>query len=56
MPTQSPTRVPTGRLDVDELVADYDEERPARHLSPRVDRFVGIWCFAVALFVMSRNL
>ncbi len=54
MPTQSPTRVPTERLDVDELVADYDEERPARHLSPRVDRFVGIWCFAVALFVLRQ--
>ncbi|MGH3372707.1 MAG: TRAP transporter permease, partial [Nocardioidaceae bacterium] len=54
MPTQSPAREPSARVDVDELVADYDEERPSRHLSPRVHRMVGLWCFAVSLFVLRQ--
>jgi len=54
MPTQTPTREPSGRVDVEELASEYDEERPARHLSRGVDRFVGIWCFLVALFVLRQ--
>jgi TRAP transporter 4TM/12TM fusion protein len=65
MPTQSPPRGPAPRpsgptpdptsgVDVDEIVADYDEERPSRHLSPRLDRFLGLWCFGVALFVLKQ--
>lgn len=44
----------TERADVDALVADYDEERPARHLSPTLNRFVTLWCFVVALFVVRQ--
>ena len=36
----------------DELVAEYDEERPGRRLSPRLDRVVVALCFAVSLFVL----
>jgi TRAP transporter 4TM/12TM fusion protein len=54
MPTHSPAREPAPRVDVDDLVADYDEERPSRHLSPRLDRLVGLWCFAVSLFVLKQ--
>lgn len=42
------------RVDVDALVADFDEERPARHLSPTLNRFVTLWCFVVALFVLRQ--
>lgn len=48
------TRDPEERVDVDALVADFDEERPSRHLAPRLDRFVSLWCFAVALFVLRQ--
>ena len=54
MPTQSPVREHSPRVDVEELVADFDEERPSRHLSPRVHRMVGLWCFAVSLFVLRQ--
>jgi TRAP transporter 4TM/12TM fusion protein len=54
MPQQPATRDPAERVDVDALVADFDEERPARHLSPKIDRFAGLWCFAVALFVLRQ--
>jgi TRAP transporter 4TM/12TM fusion protein len=54
MPTQSLTREPSPRTDIDELVADLDEERPSRHLSRQVDRFVGLWCFLVSLFVLRQ--
>jgi TRAP transporter 4TM/12TM fusion protein len=53
MPMQTTARDP-GRLDVDALAAEYDEERPSRHLGPRVDRFVTLWCFVVALFVLRQ--
>lgn len=62
MPTTSPPRDqslrpgtdPAVDVDVDEIVADYDEERPSRHLSPHINRFVGLWCFAIALFVLRQ--
>jgi TRAP transporter 4TM/12TM fusion protein len=53
MPTQTPARE-TSPIDVEEIASEYDEERPSRHLSPRVDRFVGLWCFLVALFVLRQ--
>ncbi|MCY7401843.1 MAG: TRAP transporter fused permease subunit [Nocardioides sp.] len=54
MATQSPTRDPSPRIDVDELTADFDEERPSRRLSPRIDTFVQVWCFLVAVFVLRQ--
>ncbi len=54
MATRSLTRDPSPRIDVEEIAAEYDEERPSRRLSPRADRFVGIWCFAVAVFVLRQ--
>lgn len=36
----------------DELVGEYDEERPGRRLSPRLDAVVVGLCFAVSLFVL----
>ncbi|HEX4978290.1 MAG TPA: TRAP transporter fused permease subunit [Nocardioides sp.] len=53
MPTQTALREPTG-VDVEKLAAEYDEERPSRDLSPRLDRLVGLWCFLVALFVLKQ--
>ncbi|HSE71286.1 MAG TPA: C4-dicarboxylate ABC transporter permease, partial [Nocardioidaceae bacterium] len=47
MPTQS-------RPDVEALVAENDEERPSRHLPPRLDLFVRLWCLAVSLFVLRQ--
>ncbi|MGH3520788.1 MAG: TRAP transporter permease [Haloechinothrix sp.] len=54
MPTPTATREAAERVDVDALVADYDEERPSRRLSRKVDRFVSLWCFAVAVFVLRQ--
>lgn len=57
MPTDSVAREqqPTvDPVDVDNLVADYDEERPSRRLSPGLELFVGLWCFAVAIFVLRQ--
>lgn len=57
MPTDSVAReqqLTPEPVDVDTLVADYDEERPSRRLSPRLDLFVGVWCFLVALFVLRQ--
>lgn len=57
MPTDSVARehkLTPEPVDVDNLVADYDEERPSRQLSPRLDLFVGVWCFLVALFVLRQ--
>ncbi|SDN22117.1 TRAP transporter permease [Allokutzneria albata] len=39
---------------VDELVADYDEERPARRLTGRWEFGVGLAAFAVALLVLKQ--
>jgi TRAP transporter 4TM/12TM fusion protein len=41
-------------VDPDTLVADLDEEKPSRHLSPRLDLAVGLWCFLVSLFVLRQ--
>lgn len=57
MPTHSRSReqaVAPTPVDVDTVAAEYDEERPSRQLSPRLDHFIGLWCFAVALFVLRQ--
>ncbi|QNN52296.1 TRAP transporter permease [Nocardioides mesophilus] len=54
MPPSTALRDPSSRIDVDDLAAEYDEERPSRRLSPRVDRIVGLWCFLVAIFVLRQ--
>ena len=36
----------------DELIAEYDEERPSRRLSPRLDRVVVALCFLTSVFVL----
>ena len=53
MPTK-PDHQGSERVDVDALVADYDEERPARRLSPTLNKFVSLWCFLVALLVLRQ--
>ena len=40
------------RVDADELIAEYDEERPGRRLSPGLDRVVVGLCFLTSLFVL----
>lgn len=37
---------------VEELIGEYDEERPGRRLSPRLDRAITAVCFAVSMFVL----
>lgn len=54
MPVNPPPRQPGPQVDVDSLVADYDEEKPSRNLSPRLELVVGLWCFLVALFVLRQ--
>jgi TRAP transporter 4TM/12TM fusion protein len=43
-----------GRTDVEQLASEYDEERPSRRLPARIDRFLTLWCFLVALFVLRQ--
>ena len=43
---------PAGSVDADELIAEYDEERPGRRLSPGLDRVVVGLCFLTSLFVL----
>ncbi|WP_404381522.1 TRAP transporter fused permease subunit [Knoellia locipacati] len=38
--------------NVDELIGEYDEERPGRRLSPRLDHVLTAVCFAVSMFVL----
>lgn len=54
MPAPTAIDEPAARVDPDALVADYDEERPSRHLSSRLELFVGLWCFLVSLFVLRQ--
>lgn len=37
---------------VEDLIAEYDEERPSRRLSPRLDQAIGFVCFATSVFVL----
>lgn len=43
---------PVGKETVEELIAAYDEERPARRLGPRLDLVLGALCFVIALWVL----
>lgn len=40
--------------DADAVVAQYDEEKPSRTLSPWLERGVALWCFGVAIFVLRQ--
>jgi TRAP transporter 4TM/12TM fusion protein len=48
----TPTSVELPRAEVDELIGEYDEERPARRLSPRLDQVLTAACFLVSAFVL----
>ncbi|MHA3834251.1 TRAP transporter permease [Terrabacter sp. AAH1] len=39
-------------VDVDDLIAEYDEERPQRRLGERLDSLVTLYCFAISVFVL----
>jgi TRAP transporter 4TM/12TM fusion protein len=54
MPSPTALRDPADKVDVEHLAAEYDEERPSRALSPRIDKALGLWCFLVALFVLRQ--
>jgi len=49
-----PTNVLETGLTVEEAIAEYDEERPSRRLSPWLDRVVTLWCFVAALMVLRQ--
>jgi TRAP transporter 4TM/12TM fusion protein len=53
-PSNPPSSAEPGRIDVDQLAAEYDEERPSRRLPVWIDRFLTLWCFLVALFVLRQ--
>lgn len=40
--------------DPDAVAAQYDEEKPSRTLSPRLEHLVTLWCFGVAVFVLRQ--
>ncbi|MGO2863708.1 MAG: C4-dicarboxylate ABC transporter permease, partial [Brevibacterium sp.] len=42
------------QANVDELIAQYDEELPQRSLTRRLDLGVGIVCFVISLFVLNQ--
>ena len=42
----------TRAVDVDDLIAEYDEERPQRRLGERLDSVVTLYCFAISAFVL----
>ena len=43
-----------GDAETDRLAAEFEDERPSRLLSGRIDVVVNIWCFLVALFVLKQ--
>jgi TRAP transporter 4TM/12TM fusion protein len=43
---------PSTPRSADELIAEYDEERPGRRLSPRLDRVIVALCFLTSVFVL----
>ena len=47
---------PSTPLSPDELIAEYDDERPARRLAPRLDRVVVALCFLTSVFVPITKL
>ena len=48
----SPSAPSSTTLTADELIAEYEEERPGRRLSPRLDRVVVALCFLTSVFVL----
>ena len=48
-----PATAADGR-SAEELIAEYDEERPAGRLSCRLDAAVTAWCVLTALFVIRQ--
>ncbi|GEB23734.1 TRAP transporter permease [Brevibacterium aurantiacum] len=53
-PSEAPPANPLPQTNVDELIAQYDEELPQRTLTRRLDLGVGIVCFVVSLFVLKQ--
>lgn len=51
---QSPVRGEPAQVNVAGVIADFDEERPARRLSLGMDRLVSLWAFLVALFALRQ--
>ncbi|GAB3293057.1 TRAP transporter fused permease subunit [Epidermidibacterium keratini] len=43
---------PNHTPSVDELIAEYDEEKPSRQLSPGLDRVITAFTFAASVFVL----
>src|SRR5687768_12485517 len=54
--TRSDDAVPPGpsTAPVDEIVGEFDEERPGRRLSPGLDRWLTLACFLVSAFVLRQ--
>ncbi|HET8643398.1 MAG TPA: hypothetical protein VFM37_15785 [Pseudonocardiaceae bacterium] len=52
--TLAPGMRDTGLTDVDRLVAQYDEELPARNLTGWVSTVVTLACFATSAFVLKQ--
>jgi TRAP transporter 4TM/12TM fusion protein len=53
--TAAPTLVPadsSAPRSAEEIVGEYDEERPGRRLSPRLDAIVTALCFLASVFVL----
>jgi len=51
-PASGNTDEPSTTLSADELIGEYDEERPGRRLSPRLDRVIVALCFLTSVFVL----
>lgn len=52
--SETSTATPVPQANVDELIAQYDEELPQRTLARRLDLGVGIVCFVISLFVLNQ--
>ncbi|MCI4012677.1 TRAP transporter large permease subunit [Brevibacterium sp. ZH18] len=52
--SETSTATPVPQANVDELIAQYDEELPQRTLTRRLDLGVGIVCFVISLFVLNQ--
>jgi len=51
-PTRSDDAAQPAAASVDDLIAEFDEELPARRFPPGLDRIITAYCFAVAVFVL----
>lgn len=52
--TLDPSQRDTGLTEVDKLIAQYDEELPARNLTGRLAAAVTLACFLVSVFVLRQ--